>query len=74
MNRPKYNRCDSCGRNAHKVAVRIVRAFPNPTVVEGYCPSCWNADYRFSVRDRLESSVASGRTLRYEVIYDLRRR
>lgn len=33
---PKYNRCDTCGRNAHKVALRN----KNREVL-GYCPSCF---------------------------------
>jgi hypothetical protein len=34
--RPKFNRCDFCGRNPHKVAVRLAAG-----IVRGYCPSCW---------------------------------
>lgn len=35
MNRPKHNRCDECGRNAHKVAIRRADG-----IVRGLCPSC----------------------------------
>lgn len=57
MNRaPKHNRCDSCGRNVHKVAIRKPEVERNPDwtpsnrvnyyrptgrmLVLGYCPSC----------------------------------
>jgi hypothetical protein len=39
-NRPRFNRCDSCGRNAHKVVVRTKAT----GVVHGVCPSCWEGD------------------------------
>lgn len=36
---PKYNRCDHCGRNAHKIATRR-KGRPD---VNGWCPSCWTS-------------------------------
>lgn len=53
MNAPKYTRCDTCGRNAHKVALRvpIMEKIPGDrfhrtrpsgrTQVVGICPSCF---------------------------------
>lgn len=37
MNKPRFNRCDACGRNPHKVVARFLRT----NRVEGFCPSCW---------------------------------
>jgi hypothetical protein len=37
MQKPKFNRCESCGRNAHKVVVRNVATGK----VTGECPTCW---------------------------------
>jgi len=34
-NHPRFKTCDYCGRNPHKVAVRL----PSGKVA-GYCPSC----------------------------------
>jgi hypothetical protein len=42
---PRYNRCDYCGRNAHKVALR----WPDGTV-EGVCPSCYDGKTEFSAK------------------------
>lgn len=58
--RPRYNRCDNCGRNAHKVAVRTPRG------VHGYCPSCF--------AEKVERKVGSGYGFPADaaVIYDRR--
>lgn len=43
-NRPQYARCDACGRNAWKVAVRYPNRNHTPThhPTAGYCPSCFD--------------------------------
>jgi hypothetical protein len=60
-NRPKFNRCDWCGRNAHKVAVRK----PDGRVL-GFCPSCYASDGPVSTHYGPDSDAV--------VIYDRRAR
>jgi hypothetical protein len=74
MNAPKYNRCDFCGRNAHKVALRCkTTTLPIKTTVIGYCTSCF-ADrfttprYGSDRRPGIERMIDAGVT----VVYDLR--
>lgn len=59
--RPEYNRCDACGRNAHKVAVRNADGH-----VYGYCPACWTGGKypRSAIRDHLPDGAM--------VVYDRR--
>lgn len=66
-NRPTYNRCDYCGRNPHKVAVRIPRPANRPAVVHGVCPSCFDS---IAVVERLGS--APGFIDGTELLYDHR--
>lgn len=65
-NRPLYARCDYCGRNPHKVAVRFPRGTSrdiHPT--RGYCPSCYAENV--ARRDGWPQSVGG------VIIYDRRR-
>lgn len=39
-NQPRHNRCDACGRRAHKVVVRRL----DLNLVLGLCPTCWERD------------------------------
>lgn len=42
-NRPRFTACDFCGRNAHKLAVRVDQ--PGGSLrgtVLGVCPQCWH--------------------------------
>lgn len=36
-NRPRYDRCDYCGRGKHQIAVRVATG-----EVLGICPLCWH--------------------------------
>lgn len=77
MRRPKYEVCERCGRNKHKVAVRVklqpsaVRP-AGASIVVGYCPSCWVdgvADAEQEWRRPLYQKVDLDR-----IVYDLRKR
>lgn len=65
MRSPRYNRCDSCGRNAHKVAIRHPKGH-----VEGLCPSCFADD--LSPQPWRPSREAEWVEKGYKVIYDRR--
>lgn len=77
MRAPKYNRCDYCGRNAHKVAVRrpaYGRHLPTAMTVVGYCPSCFAScfeptRYGDDPRSNVERWIESGKIT---VLYDRR--
>lgn len=74
MNRPKYKRCDSCGRNEHKVAVRhraSGRHLATAETVSGYCTSCFADDFvkrPWQEKSSIEFLIEKGAT----VVYDRR--
>lgn len=69
--RPKHNRCDFCGRNAHKVAVRFNSTLPGQHPTRGFCPSCWQDDSPYSPRQKYADTIAAGEA---SIVYDLRKR
>lgn len=61
-NQPRYNRCDWCGRDAHKLAVRS-----HDGTVTGICAQCWEG--------RLgRGSGLAARVTPDKIIYDRRTR
>jgi hypothetical protein len=73
-NAPKYNRCDSCGRNAHKVAVRKVagKHYATATYIEGYCTSCFADMFQPKPWDNNTRGIDHAIEKGYIVVYDRR--
>jgi hypothetical protein len=74
MMKPKYNRCDGCGRNAHQVAVVETDRPTGKKVCFGYCNSCytsksWRVPELSAERVSREDLVKAGRST---LVYDRR--